>query len=84
VPNRQQGIFAEKCGCPLGVMEFAGESRAEAWREFYEGSHRSVDLAVGRAVASGVTVVLVDHRQYVAEFFPQMLSGFRCPHGGGS
>jgi hypothetical protein len=39
---------------------------------------------VGRAVASGVTVVLVDHRQYVAEFFPQMLSGFRCPHGGGS
>lgn len=76
--------FQNACGCPFGVMEFAGETQGEAWREFYEGSHRSVDLAVGRAVAAGVTVALVPHERYVAEFYPQMTGEYRCPHRGTS
>lgn len=82
--DRQQWVFLNPCGCPFGVMEFAGETPGEAWREFYEGSHRVVDLAVGRAVAAGVTAVLVSHERYEAEFYRQLRSGYRCPHGGGS
>jgi hypothetical protein len=80
--TRQQWVFLDACGCPFGVMEGTGQTQGEAWREFYEGTHRSTDLAVGRAVARGVTSVLVDHERYSAEFYPQMLR--RCPHQGGT
>ncbi len=80
--DRMQWVFRHPDGCPFGVLEFSGQTQGEAWREFYEGSHRSTDLAVGRAVARGVTVDLVPHERYEAEFYERLRDG--CPHQGGT
>lgn len=71
-------MFLYPCGCPFGVMEFAGETRAEAWREFYDD-----DSARGfEAMEAGKTLHLMDHDRYAAEMSPKMLAG--CPHQGGT
>ncbi len=78
---RQQWVFLGECGCAFGVLEHRGHSQAGAWRDFYdEGTPGRTEKAIGAAVASGVSVVQVDHDRYVAEFMTHMYSTWQCPH----
>lgn len=78
---RYQWVFLSECGCAFGVLEHRDHTQAAAWRDFYDaGTARRTEKDIGRAVASGVTVVQVDQDRYVAEFVPQMYSSWRCPH----
>jgi hypothetical protein len=74
MPERQQWVFLNRCGCATGVMEYAGQTRADAWAEFYDG-------VPTRGFESGKSLHLVEHGRYVAEFMPMMRSTYRCPHG---
>lgn len=77
---RTQFVFRSRCGCPFGVVEgsYAG-SPSRAFKMMYE-TQRERDAAIDR----GVTVEHMSHERYTAEVYPQMLSGYRCPHGGAS
>lgn len=75
--TREQWVFLNPCGCAFGVQEANGNpSKAKAWREFFETVEAS-----NAATDRGVTVVLVDHERYVAEYSPQRYSSWVCPHG---
>ena len=78
---RKQWVFLHQCGCAFGVLEHADHTQAEAWQDFYdEGTKARTEKKIGAAVAGGVTVTLVDHSRYVAEFLPHMFSTWQCPH----
>ncbi len=78
---RQQWVFLTECGCAFGVLEHRGHTQAEAWRDFYDkGTPARTEKAIGKAVARGVSPVLVDHDRYRAEYLPQMYSTWQCPH----
>jgi hypothetical protein len=70
-------VFLNPCGCAVGVMTAAGETKSKAWREFW-GTRGAADRAMDR----GVTHELVTHERYVAEHLPAMRAG--CPHQGGT
>lgn len=72
---RHHFIFVYSCGCPRGLIEQVGGCRTEddAWDLMCET--RQDERA---ARAAGVTVKLVDHTTYIAEYYDRMRSG--CPH----
>jgi hypothetical protein len=79
--GRQHWVFFQECGCPFGLLEDAGYTKAGAWRDFYdEGTSARTERAIGKAVARGVSTELVEHATYIAEFLPKMLGAYVCPH----
>lgn len=78
---RRHWVFFIACGCPFGLVEDRGFTRAQAWQDFYdEGTTARTERAIGKAVGAGVTCELVDHARYSTDLYPQMLTTYRCPH----
>lgn len=70
---RYQWIFTEPCGCPVAVIAGSAVRTAEeAMAEMYPD--------VAAAQASGITVRLISHEEYLREYQPKMGWSYRCPH----
>lgn len=76
---RTQFVFLKRCGCATGVIEGSHAKTSDrAWELMADT--RKAERAMRDA---GMTVVHVNHEEYVATFMPMMLSSWTCPHQAG-